>query len=136
MTESALEPAALRDKLSNQPKLLENISTDAAALPSQPAEFIGADALEVRQLSVTYGETIAVDAIDLKVERGEVLTLMGENGSGKSSLLWAIQGSGERAGGEVLSNWGETEKLSAEERLCVVTMVPQRDSDLLFLSSV
>jgi energy-coupling factor transport system ATP-binding protein len=61
---------------------------------------------------------------------------MGENGSGKSSLLWAIQGSGERASGEALSNWGETQKLSPEERLCVVTMVPQRASDLLFLSSV
>ena len=136
LSESALEPDELRSKIKAQPNLLKNISTDAAALPTQPAEFAGLNALEVRGLSVAYGENLAVDSVDLSVERGEVLTLMGENGSGKSSLLWAIQGSGERAKGEVLSNWGETAKLSPEERLCVVTMVPQRASDLLFLSSV
>ena len=40
-------------------------------------------------VTVVYGRTIAVREVDLDLHGGEVVALMGRNGSGKSSLLWA-----------------------------------------------
>jgi len=46
--------------------------------------------LEVRSLSVRYGGISALEAVDLRVESGEVVTLLGANGAGKTTLLRAI----------------------------------------------
>jgi branched-chain amino acid transport system ATP-binding protein len=48
--------------------------------------------LEVRKLGVRYGDAPAVDAVDLKIADGELVTLLGANGSGKSSLFAALSG--------------------------------------------
>ncbi|MFM5903537.1 MAG: ABC transporter ATP-binding protein [Microbacteriaceae bacterium] len=110
--------------------------TSSTAPIQQPQEFKGAGALEVEGISVTYGRLQAVANVSLSVERGEIVTLVGSNGSGKTSLLWAIHGAGERSEGTANTPWGETRKLNIEERICAITLVPQRASDLLFLTSV
>lgn len=46
--------------------------------------------LELTHLSVNYGGIQALQAIDLKIEAGEVVTLVGANGAGKSTTLKAI----------------------------------------------
>ncbi|MFO7279706.1 MAG: ABC transporter ATP-binding protein [Thermoanaerobacterales bacterium] len=46
--------------------------------------------LEVRDLRVTYGTTVAVDGVDLDVGGGEIVALLGPNGAGKTSTLRAI----------------------------------------------
>ncbi|NBT48745.1 MAG: ATP-binding cassette domain-containing protein [Actinobacteria bacterium] len=61
---------------------------------------------------------------------------MGENGSGKTSLCWAIQGLGERSSGSVLLGNNDTAELAKQTRLDQVAMVPQRAADLLFLHSL
>ncbi len=48
--------------------------------------------LELDAVSVSFGHVTAVDAVTLRVPRGEVLALLGPSGSGKSSLLRAIAG--------------------------------------------
>ena len=48
--------------------------------------------LEVRELDVRYGAIHALHGIDLTVEQGEIVTLIGSNGAGKSSTLRAISG--------------------------------------------
>ncbi|MCZ7533364.1 MAG: ABC transporter ATP-binding protein [Acidimicrobiia bacterium] len=48
--------------------------------------------LTVRDLSVTYGSTVALDSLNLTIASGERFAIMGPSGSGKSSLLWAIAG--------------------------------------------
>ena len=57
--------------------------------------------LSVRGLAVTYGDLHAVDGVDLEVVAGEVVALLGASGSGKSSLLRAVAGLEDVAGGEV-----------------------------------
>ena len=48
--------------------------------------------LQAQALTVRYGRRIAVDAVTLEVAPGEVLAILGANGSGKSSLLRALAG--------------------------------------------
>ncbi|MGB6104752.1 MAG: ABC transporter ATP-binding protein [Pusillimonas sp.] len=48
--------------------------------------------LEIRQLEVAYGGIRAVRGIDLEVGRGELVSLIGANGAGKSTTLRAICG--------------------------------------------
>jgi branched-chain amino acid transport system ATP-binding protein len=58
--------------------------------------------LEVRDLQVAYGGIRAVRGVDLVVNPGELVCLIGANGAGKSSTLRAICGLVPVAGGEVL----------------------------------
>lgn len=58
--------------------------------------------LEIRDLTVRYGEIEAVRGISFSVEAGEVVTLLGSNGAGKSTTLKTISGLVKPAGGEVL----------------------------------
>jgi branched-chain amino acid transport system ATP-binding protein len=58
--------------------------------------------LELRQLRVSYGKTAALHGLDLRVESGEVVALIGANGAGKSTTLRAISGLLKPAGGEIL----------------------------------
>ncbi len=48
--------------------------------------------LEVSGLTVRYGGIQALKGVDLTVEEGEIVTLVGANGAGKSTLLAAISG--------------------------------------------
>jgi len=48
--------------------------------------------LEVKDLEVSYGSLRAVKGISLEVHEGEIVTLMGANGAGKSSILSALSG--------------------------------------------
>ena len=48
--------------------------------------------LEVRGLEVSYGKILAVQGLSLDVSEGEIVSLIGANGAGKSSTLKAICG--------------------------------------------
>jgi branched-chain amino acid transport system ATP-binding protein len=48
--------------------------------------------LDVSGLSVRYGQHVALDDASLKVDRGEIVVILGANGAGKSTLLKAISG--------------------------------------------
>ncbi len=79
--------------------------------------------LRARRLTVRYGDVVAVAGVDLDLHAGQVVALMGRNGSGKTSLMWALQGSGTHQSGTVES----TENIG---------LVPQSPGDLLYLATV
>ena len=57
--------------------------------------------LEVRDLRVNYGPIQAVRGIDLDVEQGQIVALLGANGAGKTTTLRAISGVIKPAGGTI-----------------------------------
>ena len=48
--------------------------------------------IEVRELSKHFGEFVAVDAVDLRIERGELFSILGGSGCGKTTLLRMLAG--------------------------------------------
>ena len=57
--------------------------------------------LEIKDLQVRYGGIEAVKGISLEVPEGEIVTLIGANGAGKSSTLRTIAGLVKPAGGNI-----------------------------------
>jgi len=57
--------------------------------------------IEVRDLSVRYGANTVLSHVNLSVEPGEIVTIVGPNGSGKTSLLRAIIGATPPSTGQV-----------------------------------
>ncbi len=58
-------------------------------------------AVECRGVTVDYGQTRALDAVDLFIEAGETLALLGPSGSGKTTLIYAIAGFVPLTAGEI-----------------------------------
>ena len=58
--------------------------------------------LEIRDLIVRYGEIEALRGVSLTVDAGQVVTLLGANGAGKSTTLRAISGLTKPAAGDIL----------------------------------
>lgn len=48
--------------------------------------------IEARDLTLSYGQTMALRGVDLQVQPGKVLGLLGRSGSGKTSLLYCLAG--------------------------------------------
>ncbi|MGW6928625.1 ATP-binding cassette domain-containing protein [Lentzea sp. NPDC054927] len=63
--------------------------------------------LEVRDLTVDYGRTRAVDGVDLTIGRGEIVALVGQSGSGKTTLARTIMGLRKPSSGRVIFDGAE-----------------------------
>jgi energy-coupling factor transport system ATP-binding protein len=101
----------------------------------------GTPRLAASGVAVRHGAVEAVGGVDLTLHDGEVVALMGRNGSGKSSLLWALHGSVDRAAGEVWATdaggrAADPAALAPRLRRRTVGLVPQSAPDLLYLDTV
>ena len=82
--------------------------------------------LSVKNLKVSYGGINAVKGIDLQVDQGELVALIGANGAGKSSSLKAIAGALTTSAGEIFFSSHPTEKLPAYDLVQLgLGMVPE-----------
>ena len=120
---------ALRARLPGRPPAVHHAPRTRRAAPP---------AVDARGIVVRYGSLVAVREASLALHPGEVTALMGRNGSGKSSLLWAIQGTGRRAAGAVRAGDARADPAAlapaAARRL--IGLVPQTPADLLYLDTV
>ncbi len=107
--------------------------TLAGRLPARHPRKAGEPLLTAAGLTVRYGEHTAVREVDLELHRGERVALMGRNGSGKSSLLWALTGLGRRSAGSVAMR-GVPIGTGAREP--EIALIPQSAADLLYLETV
>lgn len=62
--------------------------------------------LSLKNASLNLGSTVLLDAVNLTIERGERVCLVGRNGTGKSSLMKVLTGEYALDAGEVLRNTG------------------------------
>ncbi|GAB7126718.1 ABC transporter ATP-binding protein [Silvimonas sp. JCM 19000] len=67
--------------------------------------------LQVKNLQVAYGGIHAVKGIDLDIQQGELVALIGANGAGKTTTLKTLVGMIKPAGGEILYQGQSTAKL-------------------------
>ncbi|MCW4458310.1 methionine ABC transporter ATP-binding protein [Microbacterium sp. MPKO10] len=67
-------------------------------------------------VTVTYGQATALDSIDLTIDRGEIIGIIGESGAGKSTLLNVLDAVETPSAGRVLVEGTDPTELSARER--------------------
>lgn len=123
-------PLSVRDARRRAPDLA--VGKAAPHRPAPAAEPL----VEVDDLTVAYARRAVVNRVSLRISEGEVVALMGRNGAGKSSLLWAIQGSGSRASGTVRVAGTDPAAADPSTARRLVTMVPDTPADLVFRESV
>ena len=69
---------------------------------SRNAETSGAEpVIEARGLRMRYGSTDVLHGLDIRANRGEVLALLGPNGTGKTTTIEILEGFRKRSAGEV-----------------------------------
>jgi branched-chain amino acid transport system ATP-binding protein len=71
--------------------------------------------LEIKNLNLHYGVIHALRDINVKVNKGEIVTLIGANGAGKSSTLRALSGLEKISSGEILFEGKDISKKPANE---------------------
>lgn len=91
--------------------------------------------IEVRHLSYAYGDHTVLKDVDFSAQPGEYLSILGPNGTGKSTLFRCMLGALRRYGGEVLVDGVDTRSMTAGEMARKVAYIPQY-SDPAFNYSV
>jgi energy-coupling factor transport system ATP-binding protein len=129
-------PLSVRDARRRAPELIARLDAAPARRGREPLTKGDSALLRARQVVVRYGSTVAVRDIDLDLAAGQITALMGRNGSGKSSLLWALQGSGRRQSGGVLVAGEDPATLPAKRARQLVGLIPQSAADLLYFDTV
>jgi len=71
---------------------------------------------EVTDLEVRYGEFLAVHGVSFSIKKGELATIIGANGAGKTSILRTLMGLEPAYRGTVMMNGKDITRLSPHER--------------------
>ena len=82
--------------------------------------------LEISDLSSHYGRILALKGIDLRIEEGELVALVGANGAGKTTLLRSLSGVQPLSGGAIRFDGADISRMSAEGRVAAgIAQVPE-----------
>ncbi|NFV79621.1 ABC transporter ATP-binding protein [Magnetospirillum aberrantis] len=82
--------------------------------------------LEISDLSSHYGRILALKGIDLRIEQGELVALVGANGAGKTTLLRCLSGVQPLSGGAIRFDGADISRMSAEGRVAAgIAQVPE-----------
>ncbi|TPR54649.1 ATP-binding cassette domain-containing protein [Metamycoplasma neophronis] len=73
-------------------------------------------AIEIRNLVIDFGESLAVDNASFVIEKGELVTLLGPSGSGKTTTLNAISGLLRPTSGKIFFSGIDVTKFSPQQR--------------------
>lgn len=92
--EKSIKRAESREKMLDKIDRLEKPREirDAMIFTLKPHELSGNDVLEIRDLSKSYGSRTLFAHLSVEIKRGEHVALIGENGTGKSTLLKIVNG--------------------------------------------
>lgn len=93
---TSADPAALQEE-----PVLSRVQERPAEPAAAPATAVKGPLLTVDNLSVRYGDAIALNGVSFSLSEGRALAILGANGAGKSSLARAISGLVPPSGGRV-----------------------------------
>ena len=115
------------------------LRTDLAG--RRPVRSVGAaggtaELARTSRLTVRYGSTVALRAVDFAVRSGEIVALMGRNGAGKSSLLGAVVGLVSPVAGTVRTGGLSPHEARPAAVVRAASLVPQEPADLLYADTV
>lgn len=82
-------------------------------------------AIETSALTLSYGDTIIINELDVKIPKGEITVFIGSNGCGKSTLLRSIARLLKPKEGTVLLEGNAIAKLSTKEVAKQLAILPQ-----------
>jgi len=83
--------------------------------------------LEVSDLSISYGDIRAVSGVSFALEKGELVSIIGANGAGKTSILGGIMGMVPVRQGSIRFKGREMNRLASFERARAgMRLVPER----------
>jgi branched-chain amino acid transport system ATP-binding protein len=71
--------------------------------------------LEVKNITVQYGKSVAIDDVSLQVAEGSVVSLIGANGAGKSTILRALSGLVPLTAGEIWFQGTRIDKMTTAQ---------------------
>lgn len=75
-------------------------------MPGLPGEYAKMSLIDIQNLTVNYRGRTVLDNVSLSIEAGEIITIVGPNGSGKTSLFKAIIGSIPYQSGKIVKKKG------------------------------
>ncbi|MEZ5211183.1 MULTISPECIES: ABC transporter ATP-binding protein [unclassified Gordonia (in: high G+C Gram-positive bacteria)] len=102
-----------------------NESGRGASYPAAGASD-GPPVLELRDVVIGYGRITALHGISLRVDRGELVTLLGANGAGKSTTMRGISGLNKLTSGEIYFEGARIDGLSTHQRVARgIVQVPE-----------
>ena len=87
--------------------------------------------LEIKDLKVSYGFITALKGVNIQVEQGQIVTLLGSNGAGKTSTLRVISGAIKPQSGSIRLDGKELSGLPAY-KIAKVGVAQSPEGRLLF----
>ena len=100
------------------------LTNAAGGLPSLPMSS-ASRRLRAEQLTVTYGDHVAVNQVDLSLADGDITCVVGPNGCGKSTLLRALGRLLRPAHGQVLLDGKQIDAMRTRDVARVLGLLPQ-----------
>ncbi|MBT2659511.1 ABC transporter ATP-binding protein [Bacillus sp. ISL-45] len=85
-------------------------------------------AIETEKLTLSYGDSIIINELDIKIPKGEITVFIGGNGCGKSTLLRSIARLLKPQAGAILLEGEAISKLSTKEVARKMAILPQSPS--------
>ncbi len=79
--------------------------------------------IRFENLSLGYGERILIEKLSAQIRKGELTALVGRNGTGKSTLLRAIAGLGERLAGDIMLSGESIDNLTPSQLATIISFV-------------
>jgi energy-coupling factor transport system ATP-binding protein len=113
-----------------------NSSTGSPSKSPSKTERATASLVKIENAALGYGDKLILSKINITIEHGEIIALMGRNGAGKSTLLKSLAGLTEILSGSVAIDGNDPRQFSSKQLIEKIGYVPQEPSDLLYGQSV